>query len=135
MIRGEVVVNRAGDGTAALEPQVSIPVSGTDRTFRTVEVVVDTGFTGHLTLPERTITQLGLRFLGERRAELADGKHVTYSIYGAMARWHDQDRTMLVHRSESRPLLGMALLNGSRLTVEAWEGGDVAIEETPRGIR
>ncbi len=34
-----------------------------------------------------------------------------------------------VFRSIDQPLLGMELLEGSRVTVEAWDGGDVIIDE------
>ena len=40
---------------------------------------------------------------------------------------------MPVFASGDEPLLGMAPLWGSRLIVEAWDGGDVTIEEAPPG--
>lgn len=54
-----------------------------------------------------------------------------FEIYGALVSRHGRMRPVLVYISDSRPLLGMELLNGSRLTVDAWEGGDVVIEEVP----
>ena len=35
----------------------------------------------------------------------------------------------MVHQAGGRPLMGMALLSGSRLLIDASEGGEVAIEE------
>ncbi len=63
MIKGSVVTMRASDGTVILEPRVTLRVAGPERVFQTVEAVVDTGFTTYLTLPERTIHQLGLIYL------------------------------------------------------------------------
>ena len=125
MIRGRV----SSDGTAALEARVAIDIAAGDRDFQAVDVVVDTGFTGWLTLPGSVIRQLGLGHYGQRPAILASGETTTFDIYGAFIQWHGQDRPAIVHQAEGKPLMGMALLNGSRLLVDAWEGGDVIIDE------
>ena len=92
---------------------------------------MDTGFTTYLTLPERIIHQLGLKYFGQRQATLASGEVQMFNVYGGLILWHDQLRSALVHRTNSRPLVGMSMLSGSRLIVDAREGGDVIIEEIP----
>ena len=129
MIRGSVVATRASDGTVILEPRITLRLAGPDRVFQTVEAVVDTGFTTYLTLTERIIRQLGLVHLGQRPATLASGEVQMFDMYGGLTLWHGQLRAVVVHRTSGRPLVGMSLLSGSRLIVDAREGGDVMIEE------
>ena len=133
MIKGRVTATRAPDGTVILEPRVSIQISGRDRVFHMEEVVVDTGFTGYLTLPESIIKRLNLISYGQRPATLASGERQMFDIYGALIRWHERIRPAIVHRAGGPPLIGMSLLSGSRLIVESWEGGSVTIEEAMSG--
>ena len=129
MIRGKVQVSDAEAEIALLQPRITISVAGSNRVFQTHEAMVDTGFTGWLTLPERNIKELGLTHYGQRRVILANEEQIATEIYSALTHWHGQPRPVLVYQIESIPLIGMALLTGSHLTVDAWEGGDVVIEE------
>lgn len=43
--------------------------------------------------------------------------------------WHGRELVVAVLASDGDPLLGMALLSGSRLTVDALPGGGVRIDE------
>ena len=104
-------------------------VAGPDRVFRTVECTVDTGFTGWLALPSGIIRQLGLQHRGQRDIRLANGQEQITPIYLALISWYDQVIPRLVHQSDSSPLVGMGLLTGYLLTVEAVAGGSVTIEE------
>ena len=125
MIEGRV----SSDGAAGLQAWVTIEVAGSDEVFRTTDVVVDTGFTGWLTLPETVIERMGLDLYGRRPAVLANGETTILDLYFARIRWHGLDRPVMVHQAGGRPLMGMALLSGSRLLIDASEGGEVAIEE------
>ena len=94
----------------------------------TVSAVVDTAFTAYLTLPAESISELGLIQRGEQMAELASGAVGRFPVYAGLTRWNGQDRLTPILESDSEPLLGMAMLWGSRLTVDAEDGGDVVIE-------
>ena len=94
-----------------------------------VKFEIDTGFTGSITLPGDLIRLLDLAQQGTSLATLADGQVVEFNIYRARAAWHGQQRGVVVFESESEPLLGMTMLKGSKLTLEAREGGEVTIEE------
>ena len=131
MIKGRVVARETEANATRLEAQITIGIAGVDRVFQPENVIVDTGFTGSLTLPESIITRLGLTRYGRRPAIQASGEQRMFEIYGALVSWHGRPRPVLVYQSNSRPLLGMELLTGSRLIVDAWEGGDVIIEEHP----
>ena len=112
-----------------LQPRIAISVAGSSRAFQTQEAIVDTGFTGWLTLPEQSVRELGLTYYGQRRVILANEEQIASEIYSALTLWHGQPRPVLVYQIEGTPLIGMAMLSGSRLIVDAWEGGDVVIEE------
>jgi len=73
-IRGTV----AADGT---EPLLSVEVlSQAGASSLQVEAVVDTGFTGHLTLPRATVEDLGLPIIGSAESILADGSLVMEDV-------------------------------------------------------
>ena len=132
MIRGQVILAGRDGPLEFLSPRVVIAIAGVTRIFRTVEVVVDTAFTGWLTLPEAIIQELGLSHYGQRDAVLASNEVSEFEVYGVLVSWHGVARPVLVHQAEGRPLIGMSLLADCRLTVAAWEGGEVVIEERPR---
>ncbi len=131
MISGKVKVEIGKDGLTYLKPRITIRVAGASRSFVDFDAVVDTGFTGWLALPEDTIEQLGLTRYGERVAHQASGTGL-FSIFGALTSWHNVHRPVLVHQITGDPLIGMALLEGCRLMVDAREDGDVIIEELPQ---
>ena len=93
-----------------------------------VEVIVDTAFTAHLTLPPQIIRELELPYFGDRFARLANDEVEIFKVYAAQVSWNGQNRMTPIFEVEGQPLLGMAMIWGSRLTVDAHEGGDVVIE-------
>ena len=127
MIRGKV--HSWEDSPITGAPRVSITVVNIAEPHRTLTVsaVVDTAFTAYLTLPAESISELGLIQRGEQVAELASGDIERFAVYPGLTRWNGQDRLTPILESDSEPLLGMAMLWGSRLTVDAREGGDVVI--------
>lgn len=80
-----------------------------------VDTVIDTGFSGFLTLPSDIISALGLKWEGRDVATLGDGQY----------------REIYVNESETFPLIGMRLLRGYDLRIQAIELGTVAIEALP----
>ena len=92
-------------------------------------MVLDTGFTGYLTLPADSIRLLGLAPVGQRTFELANGELSEFRVYLGSVSWHGRPSDVLILQSDGVPLLGMTLLWGSRVTVNALTGGAVAIEE------
>ncbi len=123
MIKGKISENQQ-----ALLPIDIIDGEGRPRSL---EVILDTGFTGYLTLPPESIRQLGLTSIGQRTFELANGELFEFAAYLAMVSWHGRLRDVLVLQSDSVPLLGMTLLWGSRVTVDALDDGEVIIEALP----
>ncbi len=121
-MRGRV----ADDGS---EPLITLRVHDGSGGDAPIEAVVDTGFTGELTLPPETVESLSLRFQGDGTAALADGSVESFEIYRAALVWHSIPRLVLAYAVPGPPLVGMELLRGSELRVEATPGGRVRIEE------
>jgi clan AA aspartic protease len=93
-----------------------------------VQAVIDTGFTGFLSLPFAIIESLELPWIFRDSVTLGDGSEVFFDMYSASVIWHGQYRVVDVAASEAEPLLGMSLLYGSKLQIEAVERGIVTIE-------
>ena len=125
MIVGQVM--RDPDG--GLEAWVVLPVMDAYGELQQFEVIVDTGFTGWLMLPESDIRRLGLAHAGHRYSITASGNAERFEFYRTSVSWHGQLYWVEVFESIDQPLLGMELIDGSRVTVDAWDGGSVTIEE------
>lgn len=121
----------SGIVTPDQEARITIRVLGPQGLTEDVHAVIDTGFTGFLTLPGSTVQRLALSFQGPRIATLADGSAVALDVYSAAVSWNGRSRHILVLESEGGPLLGMSLLHGHKLTIEVLDGGPVTIERLP----
>ncbi len=95
----------------------------------TIEFVIDTGFTGYLCLPLEAVSLMGLPFLYELPANLANNSWVDMPVHQAVIIWNGEERVVNVLATGKRPLLGTALLNEHELVIQFTEGGLVTIEE------
>ena len=112
-----------------LEAWITVSVMDAAGEPQQCEVIVDTGFTGWLTLPEPDIQRLGLTGRGSRDTVTASGNVERFEYYETWVLWHDQLCEIEVFQSIDQPLLGMELLEGSQVSMAAWDGGSVIIEE------
>lgn len=102
---------------------------GGDGRVADAEAVIDTGFTGHLTLPPNTVRSLALTELWSEELVLADGSREVATVHRATVIWHGRRRSVPVHAVPGDILIGMAMLSGSRLRLDAAPGGEVLVEE------
>jgi clan AA aspartic protease len=109
------------------EATLSIAVKNGEAT-QMVDAVIDTGFSGFLTLPSDTISTLGFSWEGRDVATLGDGTFCTFEVYIGLVIWDGQYREIYINESETVPLIGMQLLRGYDLRIQAIEGGLVTIE-------
>jgi clan AA aspartic protease len=121
----------SGTVNARLEAIVQVTVHDANGHPHPVDAVVDTGFTGYLTLPPSTIATLGLRWLASQQGQLADGTVVVFDIYAATVVWDGRPRAVRVNASDSEPLLGTRMLQDHELRVEVRDGGGVTVEARP----
>jgi len=110
-----------------------IPITIYDATGQTVviDTVIDTGFSGYLTLPPATITALQLSYSSSCTFALGDNSQVNLDLYEATTIWDGTDKDILVLASEAHPLVGMSLLKGYHIFIDAIDGGEVRIEARP----
>jgi len=95
--------------------------------LKSINAVIDTGFTGFLSFPNDIITELDLPWSYRDRGTLGDGSEVLFDIYDAVAIWDGKSQEIEVNSAETDPLIGMSMLRGYRLQVDTIEGGFVII--------
>ena len=120
-----------GSVNSNLEAIVRLTVTGKGSRKRQVDAVIDTGFTGYLTLPPGIITTLQLTWLGREHGTLADGRVDLFDVYRASVIWDAQPRPVEVEAADVDALVGTALLERHSLTIEVLSGGTVTIEPLP----
>jgi clan AA aspartic protease len=123
MING--VVNVHCEGT------IRLTVKGPDAQEQQLEAIVDTGFTGSLTLPPAIIAALGLVWRMRGSAILANGSIDEFDVYAANLIWDEVPRNVLVESADTEPLIGLRLMRGYSLHMEVVDGGSVVIESLP----
>jgi clan AA aspartic protease len=103
-------------GRAILEIQLR---SNSSHPFRTISVWIDTGFTGDLVLPQKTIDELGLNPSGTVDGILADGSQTVLTTYHCEIDWFGRIRNLeVIANSGTTPLLGVGLLLAKELVVD-----------------
>jgi clan AA aspartic protease len=110
------------------EATLALVVGNANRQQQVVDTVIDTGFTGFLSLPSATINALDLPWSASDIVTLGDGSETLFDLYIATVIWDGEYREIYIAESETEPLLGMAMLYGYRLQVDNIEGGIVRIE-------
>lgn len=118
MITGHVRATENGS-----EPVIRVRVAGSSGSETEVEAVVDTGFTGYLTLAPATVENLELTPSGNRDATLADGSVTDFRSYDAEVLWHGHPVPVEVLAVHGTTLVGMEMLLGSELRVRAVPNG------------
>ncbi|MYC77660.1 clan AA aspartic protease [Candidatus Poribacteria bacterium] len=120
MIIGKII----NDQEAAIE----LEVVSRDQ-LEKFEIIIDTGFSGELTLPGSLIDRLRLPRVGDLPIILGDGYEVSVEMYLAVVLWHGEKRIVQVLRTDDgKPLIGMSLLHGNRLILDVITDGEVTIE-------
>jgi len=107
---------------------VSLVVRGPQGHSALVEFVIDTGFTGVLTLPADACAALHLPFARYQPSGLADGSQVMLDVYEATLLWDGEERPVEVLAMDSAPLIGMTALDGSDVRLQVTEDGLVTIK-------
>ena len=114
------------------EATVSLNVLGAGGANLVVDFVIDTGCTEEMILPPGIIDRLHRTRSSDMVLTVADGTTDAYARYRVSVEWHSQPREAIAIRMGTEPLVGMRLLRGSNLSVDADPGGRVTITELPR---
>jgi clan AA aspartic protease len=118
----------AGVVNAALEATVRLTIQAASGQAHEVEAVVDTGFSGYLTLPPTVIAALQAVWLARQPGILADGGVHIFDVYATTILWDGQPRTVETEVVDAQPLIGMALMQDCNLRIHVAHGGSVTIE-------
>lgn len=110
------------------EAIIRVAVGRASERKQMVDAVIDTGFTGFLSLPPSIITSLELPWHFRDLGTLGDGSEVIFEMYKAAVIWDGQNQIIDVAASDVDPLVGMSLLYGFKVQIEAIRGGLVTIE-------
>ena len=113
------------------EARIRLKVKGWRGREEEVGAIIDSGYTGALTLPPDLIVSLGLRFRSVDRAILADGSTCVFRVYVGLLTWDGKVRRILVDEADTDPLVGMRLLIGHELKMQIRARGKVRIKRLP----
>jgi clan AA aspartic protease len=123
MILGNVNANR--------EAIIQLAVLGENKKKQGIRAVIDTGYTGCLTLPSSVIKILGLTWYMQQEGILGYGSLCMFNVYEASVIWDGQIRPVEINESDADPLVGMTLLEGFELKIQGVAGGLVTITALP----
>ena len=100
------------------QPIMEIRVGGS-RGEISLNAIVDTGFSGDVSLPTSIAVQLGLELWGSEVFELADGNRVEGLVFAGRLVLEDEEREAEIVLSNSQEaLLGTGLLRGRCLEID-----------------
>jgi clan AA aspartic protease len=117
----------SGTVSAGLEACIRLAIGVPGGELLELDFTIDSGFNGWITLPPALVSQLHLPWRRRGRGELADGSESIFDIYEAQIVWDGQLRRVWVDEIDAAPLVGMSLLNGHEVTIQAWTDGVVTI--------
>ena len=112
----------------AYEAVVALALQGPGGQVQDIEAVIDTGYSGFLTLPAMLVTELELPFAYVGRAFLANDDEVIFDVHDVTVLWDSQPRPIKADATGSTPLVGMQLLDRHDLNIEVESGGRVFIQ-------
>ena len=110
------------------EATIRLVVGNLDSQRQMIDAVIDTGFTGFLTLPSSVLADLNLRAYRREEGILGDGSTCVFDVYRGLVIWDGELRRIDINESDTEPLVGMGLLYGYRMQLDAIEGGTVTIQ-------
>lgn len=113
----------------ALEATIQLRIRGSGDQERQVEAVIDSGFTGSLTLSGALLASLGPSIQGTLRGIMADGSERLFDVHEVTVLWDGELRQIAVVEADGDPLVGMSLLSGYELMVQVRPDGEVRITQ------
>ena len=117
-----------GSVNAAHEAVVTLSLQSSEGRTLDIEAVIDTGYTGTVTLPTAVVADLELSFSHMGWAFLENDEVVSFDVHDVSVLWDGHLRHVKADATGSTPLVGMLLLDGHNLSIEVESGGSVFIQ-------
>lgn len=76
-----------------------------------IPFIIDTGFSGFLSLPQSWMDALGYPVNGSDRVTLADGSHIEVNLHDGKVVWDGQTKDVLIHCLGGDALIGMSIMS------------------------
>jgi clan AA aspartic protease len=89
------------------EATLTVVVGNSNQNLQAIKTVIDTGFTGFLSLPSTIISSLNLPWSASDVVTLGDGSETLFDLFTAVVIWDGQYRDIYIAEAETEPLLGM----------------------------
>jgi clan AA aspartic protease len=121
-----------GKVTQSLDAVIPIQVRSSAEKSLQIDAVIDSGFNGTLAISKALAEQLKLEPLGVNEATLADGRIATLQFCKLAVDWHGGSRELAAWIVEKGCLVGMELLEGSRLQIDVVPSGEVSVTHSGR---
>ena len=113
------------------EARIPLKLQG-PRGERQIEAVIDTGYSGTLTLPRKLIKDLGLAWHTFDRSVLADGSECLFDVFTASVIWDGRVRRILIDEADIEPLVGIRLMKDYELRIVVRRNGKVTLKRLTR---
>ena len=123
-----------GSVNADFEALIRLKIQGANGQEKEIEAVIDTGFNGFLTLPPQDIAELDCAYLMQGYVLLGDGRLEETLIYETVVDWDGRLLAVETDAADSVPLVGMALMHGYDLDIQAVAGGAVLLRKIKREV-
>ena len=109
-------------------PMVSLQLLSEGRQSIIVQALLDSGFSGAVSLPQEMVDKLGLESVGGRYATLADGIDQRVQVYIGSVQFAGDDYRSAIQAFGDEPMVGMHLLQSAKICFEAVPDGDVNLK-------
>lgn len=119
-----------GKVTTNLEAVIELEIGNLNQ-WEKIESVIDTGFSGYLTLPSDLIDRFKLPQIDTQEVILGDGTMVVLEKYLVKVLWYGEERSISALRADGGTLAGMSLFYGSHMILDVVEDGSVRIDALP----
>ena len=121
-----------GAVNANLEPVVTVGVHAPSGASAVIEAILDTGFSGELSVSTDVVRRLGLNIVDFTQAIIAGGRAIRVPWCFMELRFGGMSREILALVMDGMPLLGMSALLDQAVSIQAWPGGAVRLSGKPR---
>lgn len=110
------------------EAIVQFVVIGKNQQRKSIKAIIDTGYSGSLILTSEMIEELDLICYATQEGVLGNGSVHQFNVHEASVIWDGKVQSIEINSAEAGPLVGMGLLEGYEVRIEAVTGGDVTIQ-------